>query len=181
MFEGHFAMLSNAMVTNHLRAPYGVYFAKHRTIIRRPYGARPAAGKIVRFLINFLDIVRCPDGHRTMSDKRHELSKISKQIDRCPLGHRTMPVRAPADVLWVELPPMRSDVFFAEVHIAFTYFTSEVQKHKYVQNYIIYSISFKQLRRINMQPKSAFEIFAVLSKCGFLLYHCQSQPQSFLS
>jgi len=48
------------MVTNHLRAPYGVYFAKIRTILRRPYGARPAAGRIVRFFINFSDIVRCP-------------------------------------------------------------------------------------------------------------------------
>jgi len=40
----------NAMVTNHLRAPYGVYFTKNRTILRRPYGAQPAAGRIVRFL-----------------------------------------------------------------------------------------------------------------------------------
>jgi len=38
------------VVTNHLRAPYGVYFNKNRTILRRPYGARPASGKIVRFL-----------------------------------------------------------------------------------------------------------------------------------
>ena len=38
-----------AIVTNHLRAPYGVYFTKNRTILRRPYGARPAAGRIVRF------------------------------------------------------------------------------------------------------------------------------------
>jgi len=29
-----------AMVTNHLRAPYGVYFTKHRTILRRPAGGR---------------------------------------------------------------------------------------------------------------------------------------------
>ena len=52
------------MVTNHLRAPYGVYFTKHRTILRRPYGARPAAGRIVRFFIIFLDIVRCPINFR---------------------------------------------------------------------------------------------------------------------
>ena len=42
-----------AMVTNHLRAPYGVYFTKNRTILQRPYGARPAAGRIVRFLLSF--------------------------------------------------------------------------------------------------------------------------------
>jgi len=44
---------TNAMVTNHLRAPYGVYFTKYRTILRRPYGARPAAGRIVRFFYHF--------------------------------------------------------------------------------------------------------------------------------
>jgi len=48
------------MVTNHLQAPYGVYFTQKRTIVRRPYGARPAAGTIVRYLFNVLDIVRCP-------------------------------------------------------------------------------------------------------------------------
>ena len=32
--------ISTAMVTNHLRAPYGVYFTKHRTILRRPSGGR---------------------------------------------------------------------------------------------------------------------------------------------
>jgi len=29
-------ILRYAMVTNHLRAPYGVYFTKNRTILRRP-------------------------------------------------------------------------------------------------------------------------------------------------
>ena len=133
------------MVTNHLRAPYGVYFTKNRTILRRPYGPRPAAGRIVRFFIIFLDIVRCPvkfryylkfhgarpafsyigrapddfylifisydsngarpgtvrcpAGHRTMSDKRQEVSNqksLNKSADarpgtgRCPSGHRPM-------------------------------------------------------------------------------------------
>ena len=45
----HYGGIPYAMVTNHLRAPYGVYFNKKRTILRRPYGARPAAGRIVRF------------------------------------------------------------------------------------------------------------------------------------
>jgi len=181
------------MVTNHLRAPYGVYFTKNRTILRRPYGARPAAWRIVRFFYQVLDIVRCPVkfryylkfhgartafgrvnegkmtsdghrtvpgrrpvgvcthrtgtgrflckiyivgfqrcpvGHRTMSDKRRELWKISLQIGRCPSGHRTMPVRSPADVLWVELPPVRSDVFLQKniLHLH-RYFISKDQKH----------------------------------------------------
>jgi len=38
------------MVTNHLRAPYVVYFTKK---IVRFYGARPAAGRIVRFFYHF--------------------------------------------------------------------------------------------------------------------------------
>jgi len=33
---------------------------KNRTILRSPYGARPAAGRIVPFFIKCLDIVRCP-------------------------------------------------------------------------------------------------------------------------
>ena len=42
-------------------------------------------------------------------------------------------------------------------------------------------MSFEQLRMINMQPESAIEIFAVLSKCGGLFLHdCQSEPQIFL-
>ena len=32
---------------------------------------------------------------------------------------------------------------------------------------------------INLQPTSAIEHFAVLSKCGFHHHHCQSQPQCF--
>jgi len=91
---------SNAMVTNHLRAPYGVYFTKNRTILRRPYGARPAAGRIVRFLINFLDIVRCPvkfmsylkfHGARTAFGWVNEGKMASA-------GHRSVPGRRPAGV-----------------------------------------------------------------------------------
>ena len=106
------SVLCNAMVTNHLRAPYGVYFTKNRTILRRPCGARPAAGRIVRFFIKFLDIVRCPvkfryylkfHGARTAFGRVNE-GKITSTghrtgTGRCPSGHRTMPVRAPADVL----------------------------------------------------------------------------------
>jgi len=172
------------MVTNHLRTPYGVYFTKkNRTILRRPYGARPAAGRIVRFFIIFLDIVRCPvkfryylkfhgartafgrvtegkitsAGHHTVSGRRpagvctHRTGTgrllfniYIVRFQRRPSGHRTvpgrasydvwqapgnfkhrltnrpMPVRAPADVLWVILPPVKSDVFLQKKHIAFT-------------------------------------------------------------
>ena len=88
------------MVTNHLRTPYGVYFTKNRTILRRPYGARPAAVRIVRVFINFLDIVRCPvkfryylkfHGARTAFGRVNEDKMTSA-------GHRTMPGRRPAGV-----------------------------------------------------------------------------------
>ena len=107
----------NAMVTNHLRAPYGVYFTKNRTILRRPYGARPAAGRIVRFLIILLDIVRCPvkfryylkfygartafgrviegkitsAGHRTVSGRRPAGGRKNRTIFYHFVRHRTVP------------------------------------------------------------------------------------------
>ena len=55
---GHLPML--CYVTNHLQAPYGVYFTNTRRILRPTYGAQPAAGRIVRYLITFIDIARCP-------------------------------------------------------------------------------------------------------------------------
>jgi len=42
----NFIAISYAMVTNHLQAPYRIYFSP--------------ATRIVRFVINFLDIVWCP-------------------------------------------------------------------------------------------------------------------------
>ena len=41
-------------------------------------------------------------------------------------------------------------------------------------------IFFEQLRIINMQPTSAIEFFAVLSKCGFLLHHSQESASIIL-
>jgi len=88
------------MVTNHLRAPYGVYFIKNRTILRRPYGARPESGKIVRFLINCSDIVRCPVNFRyylKFHGARTAFSRVIKGKIRSA-GHRTVPRRRPAGV-----------------------------------------------------------------------------------
>jgi len=85
-----------AMVTNHLRAPYGVYFTKNRTILRRPAGGR----KNRTIFINFLDIVRCPvkfryylifHGARTAFGRVNEGKMTSA-------GHRTVPGRRPAGV-----------------------------------------------------------------------------------
>ena len=49
-----------------------------------------------------------------------------------------MPVWAPDDILRVELPPVKSDVYFQKyiLHLQI-YFTSEVQKYKYKNMYFI--------------------------------------------
>jgi len=101
-----------AMVTNHLRHRD---FTNNLTILQRPYGAMPAARRIVRlFYINFqtsygarwslgtaLDIVRCPAcvcTHRTGTGFR-----ASDDVWQAPgtlknlLTNRPMPVRAPDD------------------------------------------------------------------------------------
>jgi len=88
------------MVTNHLRAPYGVYFSKNRTILRRPYRARPAAERIVRFFINFLDIVRCPVKYRYYL-KFHGARTAFGRVNEGKMtsaGHRMVPRRRPAGV-----------------------------------------------------------------------------------
>jgi len=84
-----------AMVTNHLRAPYGVYFTKNRTILRRPHGARPAAGRIVRFFISFLDIVRCPVKFRYYLKFHGARTAFGRVTERkiTSDGHRTAPGR----------------------------------------------------------------------------------------
>ena len=83
-----------------------------------------------------------------------------------------MPVRARADVVLVELPPVRSDVYLEKyilLHLH-KFFTSEDQKYKYTYTKI--HISLEHLRLINMQRTSAIECFH--------LHHCQCQPHSFV-
>jgi len=88
------------MVTNHLRAPYGVYFTKNRTILRRLYGARPAAGRIVRFFIIFLDIVRCPMNLRYYLKFHGTRTAFGRVIEGkiTSTGHHTVPGWRPAGV-----------------------------------------------------------------------------------
>jgi len=65
-----------------------------------------------------------------MSDKRQEYEKkVSQQT-----------ARAPADGLWVELPPVRSDVFLQKyiLHLQ-RYITSKDQKHKYENIYFAWA------------------------------------------
>ena len=89
------------MVTNQLRAPYGVYFTKNRTIRRRPYGARPAAGRIVRFFIIFLDIIRCPANFRYYLKFHGARTAFGRVIEgkTTSVGHRTVPGRRPVGVV----------------------------------------------------------------------------------
>jgi len=95
-FDNH----ANAMVTNHLRAPYGVYFTQNRTILWRPYGARPAAGRILRFLIIVLDIVRCPVKFRYYLKFHGTRTAFGRVIEgkMTSAGHRTVSGRRPAGV-----------------------------------------------------------------------------------
>ena len=67
--------------------------AGHRTVHRRLPASdcthRTGTGRFL-FNIYIVRFLRRPSGHRTMSDKHQELSKIAKQIGRCPSGHRPM-------------------------------------------------------------------------------------------
>jgi len=86
----------NAMVTR--QSSTGTVrrlFHQNRTILRRPYGARPAAWRIVQFFYQFLNIVRCPvkfryylkfHGARTAFGRANEGKMTSA-------GHRTVPGR----------------------------------------------------------------------------------------
>jgi len=89
------------MVTNHLRAPYGVFFTKNRTPVRRPAGGRKNRTIFYHFL--------------------------APEIFKNLLSNRPMPVRAPDDA---RPGAGRCDMgrtatgerrrVYAEVHIAFT-------------------------------------------------------------
>jgi len=85
----------------------------HRTVLgRQPTGVCTHWTGSGRFLfkINIVRFQRCPSRHRTVP------GRTSYDVWQAPgtfknlLIIRQMPVRAPADVLWVELAPVRSDV-----------------------------------------------------------------------
>ena len=78
------------MVKNHQHAPYGVFFTKKRTILRRPYGARSAAGRTVRFFLSFLDTVRCPVKFRCYLKFHGARTAFSRVIEgiMTSAGHR---------------------------------------------------------------------------------------------
>jgi len=84
------------MVTNHLRAPYGVYFTKNRTILRRPAGGR----KNRTIFDHFLDIVRCPVKFRYYLKFHGARTAFGRVIGgkMTSVGHRTVPGRRPAGV-----------------------------------------------------------------------------------
>ena len=66
----------------------------------RPYGARPAAGRIVRFLNIFLDIVRCPVKFRYYLKFHGARTAFGRVIEgkMTSAGHRTVPGRRPAGI-----------------------------------------------------------------------------------
>jgi len=66
---------------------------------------------------------------RCLKSARNFPKYINKSADA---GHRTLHFRVPADVLWVELPPVRNDVYLHKnILNLHTYFTSEDQNNKY--------------------------------------------------
>ena len=67
---------------------------------------------------------------------------------------------------------------FAEVHCIYIYISLLKTKHINTNIYIMLEL----LKMNNMQQTSAFELFAVFSKCncGFHLHYCQSHPQLYL-
>jgi len=160
--------ISKAMVTNHLRAPYGVYFTKNRTILRRPYGARPAAGRIVRLFINILDIVRCPVNFRYYLKFHGARSAFGRAIKGkiTSAGHRTVPRRRPVGVCTHRTDTGR----LFNIYI--------VRFQRRTGRKYIFGLSSWGWLTCNEQV--LLNIFAVLSKCVFHHLHCQSQPQSFL-
>ena len=126
---------------------------------------RPAGGRKNRTIFGqLLDIVRCPvkfrhylkfHGARTAFCRVIEGTFVKRHLPgtvRClksamnfrnSLNKSTMTVRAPdvlarapADVLWVETPPVRSDVYLQKYTLhRHRYFTSKDQNYKYWKKY----------------------------------------------
>jgi len=84
------------MVTNHLRAPYGVYFTKNRTILWRPAGGR----KNRTIFYHFLDIIRCLVKFRYYLKFHGARTAFGRVIEgkMTLAGHRTVPGQCPAGV-----------------------------------------------------------------------------------
>ena len=79
---------------------YGHRTASISPKIVRFYGARPAAGRIVRFVYHFLDIVRCPVKFRYYLKFHGARTAFGRVIEGkiTSAGHRTVPGRRPAGV-----------------------------------------------------------------------------------
>ena len=86
------------MVTNYLRAPYGVYFTNVRF-----HGARTAPGRRQEIwcdFLSFLDIVRCPIKYRYYLNFHSARTAFGRVIEgkMTSAWHRTVPRRRPAGV-----------------------------------------------------------------------------------
>jgi len=85
--------------------------------------------------------VNCPDGARPA------FAYIGRAPDDFGLKFKSYDfiVRAPADVLWVELPPVRSDMYLQKyiMHLH-RYFTSEDQKNKHKNIYFAWAAEDEQ-------------------------------------
>jgi len=186
--------LYNATVTNHLwavrRFAGSMRVKSHRMYtVRWLDGARPACSHIGwehnDFCLKFklYDInsdrpgtVRCPAGHRTMSEKNRNIRKsLNQRADarpgtgQCLSGHRLM---------FYESNCRRWEATCIYRGTYCIYIDISLLKTKYKNTKNIYCLS--SLGQIACNEHCAIYIFAVLSKCVFHLYHCQSQPYFFL-
>jgi len=166
--------------------------AGHRTVPgQRPVGVCTHRTGTGRFLYKKLSYdfngarpgtVRCPAGHRTMSDKRY---------DQHLLKNWPMPVRAPDDArpgtgrcssghrpMFYESNCHRWEATCFCRCTYCIYIDISLLKTKNINTKIY--ISLEQLKMINMQRTNTIEFFAALSKCSFHHHQCQSQPQFFL-
>jgi len=148
-------------------------FHQHSSNSSAPIWRQAGGRKNRTIYINFLDIVRYP------VKLRYYLKFHSSGIARCLTSARNIKksLNKSADARLGTGRRFMSPTEW-EAMCFCIYIDISLLKTKNV-NTKIYS-SPEQLRMINMQRTSAIAIFAVMSKCGFHLHHCQSQPQSFL-
>jgi len=142
--------------------------AGHRTVPGRHsagiFTHRTGTGRFLFniYIVRFQFRLRCPAWHRTMSDKRQEISKIALQIERCPSGTRPMFYESNFHRWEATCFCRRTYCIYIDIVLLKT------KKHKY-----------KNIFRLSSRTSAIEIFFAVLSKCVFH-HHCQRQPQSFL-
>ena len=99
---------------------------------------RVIKGRLYDFNSDLAGTVRCLKSAMNFRKFLNKSAKVRQGTGPRPSGNRTTLVRAPDDVLCVELPPIRSDVYLQKyrLHIH-RYFYFEDQKHKYRHGFCV--------------------------------------------